>query len=149
MLRAADRRAHRRAAADVQCAAGPTPTEQPRACPAAGGRSAEHYGRDALDVELDLQTALERMHGPRSSGWPTTGVEMPDDTTTTPTGSGEPAVDGVVAGTSVARDSTPRDRRGRGPRTRRSRPRRDVASAISAADSALDQSEAISGEEDG
>ena len=110
--------------------------------------SARRYGRDAVDVDLDLQTALERMHGPRSSGWPTTGVEMPDDTTTTPTGSGEPAVDGVVAGTSVAREARPAPG-GRGPRTRRSRPSRDVTPAVSAADSALDQSEAISGEEDG
>ncbi|HTD77416.1 MAG TPA: hypothetical protein VK898_07260, partial [Chloroflexota bacterium] len=27
--------------------------------------SAEHYGRDALDVELDLQSAMERIRGPR------------------------------------------------------------------------------------
>jgi hypothetical protein len=27
--------------------------------------SAEHYGRDTLDVELDLQSAMERIRGPR------------------------------------------------------------------------------------
>src|SRR5207247_222400 len=27
--------------------------------------SAERYGRDALDVELDLQSALDRVRGPR------------------------------------------------------------------------------------
>ena len=45
--------------------------------------SADRYGRDAVDVDLDLQTALERMQGPRWSGWPTEDPEGPRDVTTT------------------------------------------------------------------
>jgi hypothetical protein len=62
--------------------------------------SAEHYGRDALDVELDLQSALERIRGPRRGA----DVEEPDAAThpepATPSG-GTPAPNGVVTGGEV------------------------------------------------
>ncbi len=63
--------------------------------------SAERYGRDALDVELDLQSALERIRGPRRP----TDVDEPDETArpvepATPD-TGVPAAGTVVAGTEV------------------------------------------------
>jgi hypothetical protein len=62
--------------------------------------SAEHYGRDALDVELDLQSALERIRGPRRG----TDSEEPDRVASpepAPPNSGTPAPNGVVAGGEV------------------------------------------------
>jgi hypothetical protein len=58
--------------------------------------SAERYGRDALDVELDLQSAMERIRGPQKN---TEGTE-PDGSPSepVPTRSGVPRPDGVVAG---------------------------------------------------
>jgi hypothetical protein len=89
--------------------------------------SSSRYGRDAVDVDLDLQSALERMHGPRWSGWATTSPDAADDPTSTSTPVAEdsgPAAGGIVAGSSV-----PLPRRTRGPRTRRSRPRRPEATS--------------------
>jgi hypothetical protein len=84
--------------------------------------SASRYGRDAVDVDLDLQTALERMQGPRWSGWPTAVAAAPGDATTTSEAREDgPGVDQVVAGVSV-----PRGKPARGPRSRRSRPRRSA-----------------------
>jgi hypothetical protein len=57
--------------------------------------SADRYGRDALDVELDLQAALQRIRGPRA---PTADPEV---TTTVATPGGEPLPDGIVAGNEV------------------------------------------------
>ena len=60
--------------------------------------SAERYGRDALDVELDLQSALERIRGPRRS------TEDADDTsvqTTATPNDGLAAPHGVVTGSEV------------------------------------------------
>jgi hypothetical protein len=60
--------------------------------------SAERFGRDALDVELDLQFALERIRGPRRS------TEDADDTsgqTTATPNDGLVAPHGVVAGSEV------------------------------------------------
>jgi hypothetical protein len=62
--------------------------------------SAEHYGRDALDVELDLQSALERIRGPRRCS----DSEDPDRVASpvpAPPNSGTPAPNGVVAGGEV------------------------------------------------
>src|SRR5919202_2861703 len=50
----------------------PPPTPDPSVARALAEASARRYGRDAVDVDLDLQSALERMHGPRWSGWPAT-----------------------------------------------------------------------------
>ena len=89
--------------------------------------SSSRYGRDAVDVDLDLQSALERMHGPRWSGWATTGPEAADDPISSSTPVAEdsgPAAGGIVAGSSV-----PLPRRTRGRRTRRSRPRRPEATS--------------------
>ena len=52
--------------------------------------SAERYGRDALDVELDLQGALERIRGPRR-----TSDADATDAPTGPTGPPEPAAPGI------------------------------------------------------
>ena len=80
--------------------------------------SSSHYGRDAVDVDRDLQTALERMHGPRWSGWPMdTGAE---GKAVPPTGDAGPTVDRVVTGTGVPPGKT---KKPRAPRTRRSRAR--------------------------
>jgi hypothetical protein len=89
--------------------------------------SSSRYGRDAVDVDLDLQSALEHMHGPQWSGWPTAGAEWADNgTTAPPMEDGGPGVDRVVTGTSVARGKTSRAGRTRGPRARRSRRQADV-----------------------
>jgi len=62
--------------------------------------SAERYGRDALDVELDLQSALDRIRGPRKSGdaEETDGSAQPEPAVPD---SGTPTPDGVVAGGEV------------------------------------------------
>ena len=63
--------------------------------------SAERYGRDALDVELDLQSALERIRGPRR----TAEIEEADESTKPPEpaapDTGTPAATGVVVGAEV------------------------------------------------
>ena len=58
--------------------------------------SAEHYGRDALDVELDLQSAMERIRGPQKTS---EGADQENAAPEpAPDGSGAPRADGVVAG---------------------------------------------------
>ena len=109
--------------------------------------SSRRYGRNAVDVDLDLQTALERMHGPHWSGWPATGAEAPVDETTTPEHGG-PAVDQIVAGTSMPQGKAPRAEGKRGTRTRRSRPRRNVG-PTAAPNAGPEQSDSLSGEENG
>ena len=59
--------------------------------------SAEHYGRDALDVELDLQTALERVRGPRRTADDGEGEES----TAVPADVGAPSPAGVIVGNEV------------------------------------------------
>jgi hypothetical protein len=63
--------------------------------------SAERYGRDALDVELDLQSALERIRGPRRLA----EIEEADESTKPPEpaapDTGTPAATGVVVGAEV------------------------------------------------
>jgi hypothetical protein len=63
--------------------------------------SAERYGHDALDVELDLQSALERVRGPRRP----TDAEDADESTKPPEpaapDSGTPAAGTAVAGSDV------------------------------------------------
>ena len=60
--------------------------------------SAERYGRDALDVELDLQSALERIRGPRRPA----EVEETDESTKPPEpaapNTGAPTAGTVIAG---------------------------------------------------
>lgn len=58
--------------------------------------SAEQYGRDALDVELDLQSAMERIRGPQKTSEGAEQDEAPREPV--PAGSGAPRPDGVVAG---------------------------------------------------
>jgi hypothetical protein len=99
-----------------------------------------------VDVDLDLQSAIERIHGPRWSGWGSTSAEAADDAISTPrVEDGGPAVDRVVAGTSVPRGKAPRSGRTRGPRARRSRPPR--ADGPTASDAGPTESEALSQEE--
>jgi hypothetical protein len=108
--------------------------------------SAGQYGRAVVDVDLDLQSAIERMHGPRWSGWGSTSAEAADDAISTALAEdGGPAVDRVVAGTSVPRGKAPRSGRTRGPRARRSRPPR--ADGPTASDAGPTESEALSQEE--
>ena len=63
--------------------------------------SAERYGRDALDVELDLQSALERIRGPQRP----TDTEEADESTQPPQpatpGTGTPADGTVITGPEV------------------------------------------------
>jgi len=63
--------------------------------------SAEHYGRDALDVELDLQSALERIRGPRQPAAADGADEStkPDEPTAPNTGT--PGAAGVILGGGV------------------------------------------------
>ena len=59
--------------------------------------SAERYGRDAPDIELDLQSALERVRGPRTPAQADNAGETTAPTTpATPTGT--PAAGATVAG---------------------------------------------------
>jgi hypothetical protein len=58
--------------------------------------SAEQYGRDALDVELDLQSAMARVRGPQKTAEATEQDNSPPEPA--PDGSGAPREDGVVAG---------------------------------------------------
>jgi hypothetical protein len=58
--------------------------------------SAERYGRDALDVELDLQSALDRIRGPRGNP-DTCGPDAESPVPAVPD-VGIPNPDGVVAG---------------------------------------------------
>jgi hypothetical protein len=64
--------------------------------------SAERYGRDALDVELDLQAASERIRGPRQA---TAAADEAEQSTTPPEtaapDTGAPAAATVVAGAEV------------------------------------------------
>ena len=62
--------------------------------------SAERYGRDALDVELDLQGALERIRGPRRGADPEESDEAVQSETAPPNG-GTPTPQGVVSGAEV------------------------------------------------
>jgi hypothetical protein len=67
--------------------------------------SAERFGRDAIDVELDLQAALERIAGPRQGQ--DTGEQEGNHAapqTATP-GTGTPAAHGVVAGAELLASS--------------------------------------------
>ena len=63
--------------------------------------SAERYGRDALDVELDLQSALERIRGPQRP----TETEGGDESTKPPApaapDTGTPTAGTVIAGAEV------------------------------------------------
>ena len=63
--------------------------------------SAERYGRDALDVELDLQSALERIRGPRRPA----EISEADESTKPPEpavpDTGAPAAGTVIAGAEV------------------------------------------------
>jgi hypothetical protein len=64
--------------------------------------SAERYGRDALDVELDLQAALERIRGPRrpTDGDDANGTAPPAGPV--PPDTGAPTAAAVVVGAEVA-----------------------------------------------
>ena len=63
--------------------------------------SAERYGRDALDVELDLQSAMERIRGPQRP----TDTRETDESTRPPQpatpGTGTPADGTVITGPEV------------------------------------------------
>src|SRR6202163_1401805 len=58
--------------------------------------SAERYGRDALDVELDLQSAMERIRGPRRVSESDEESAKPPELAVPDTGT--PAATGVVVG---------------------------------------------------
>ncbi|MDQ6670320.1 MAG: hypothetical protein M3069_06145 [Chloroflexota bacterium] len=63
--------------------------------------SAECYGRDALDVELDLQSAMERIRGPQRLSESDTTDEPPKPPERAAPGTGAPAATGVVTGAEV------------------------------------------------
>jgi hypothetical protein len=68
----------------------------PTAVMALARLSAEQYGRDALDAELDLQSAMARVRGPQKTSEATERDDSPPEPA--PDGSGAPREDGVVAG---------------------------------------------------
>jgi hypothetical protein len=63
--------------------------------------SAERYGRDALDVELDLQAALDRIRGPRRGSPEETDAAGPTETLVS--NQGIPAPHAVTVGNEVPR----------------------------------------------
>jgi hypothetical protein len=63
--------------------------------------SAEHYGRDALDVELDLQSAMERIRGPQRVPEPDKVDESGKPPEPAAPDTGAPAAAGVVFGAEV------------------------------------------------
>jgi hypothetical protein len=63
--------------------------------------SAEQYGRDALDVELDLQSALERIRGPRTSAQAGNVDESTKPPDPAAPDTGTPAADASVVGAEV------------------------------------------------
>ena len=92
--------------------------------------SAEQYGREALDVELDRQAALARIDGGRrrdaEASEPDGAAGLSWPTLVAP-GSGLPVADGTVRGAEVP-DGSPPTR----PKKRRERPRNRPDSAGSA-----------------
>jgi len=60
--------------------------------------SAERYGRDALDVELDLQSALERVRGPQAPAQANNADESPKPPEPAAPDSGTPAPGASVVG---------------------------------------------------
>lgn len=78
----------------------PPTTGNPLTAASLARHSAERYGRDALDVELDLQSALERIRGPR-----TNSGEGDADASVAPEpaspGRGVPLASAVVVGAEV------------------------------------------------
>jgi hypothetical protein len=119
----------------------PPPTSDPERARILAEASAIRYGRDATDVDLDLQTALERMQGPRLSSWADVGPAAARDSITAKAEGGRPAVDRVVAGTVVPRIRKSPARRFRGPRSRRARSRRQPVQPEPRADSPRDTNE--------
>ncbi|MBV9354312.1 MAG: hypothetical protein JO023_02175, partial [Chloroflexi bacterium] len=102
----------------------PPPPSDPARARLLAEASAAHYGRDAVDVDLDLQTALERMHGPHWPGWPAPESETQTETgvaTMPPTDQGAAAADQVVTGTSVPAAKKARPARARGKKTQRTK----------------------------
>jgi hypothetical protein len=65
--------------------------------------SAERYGRDALDVELDLQSALERIRGPRRPADAEEAEEAARLVEPATSDTGVPAAGTVIAGAEVPR----------------------------------------------
>jgi hypothetical protein len=63
--------------------------------------SAERYGRDVLDVELDLQSALERIRGPQTSTQAEHRDEAPKSPQPSAPNTGTPAAGASVAGAEV------------------------------------------------
>jgi hypothetical protein len=65
--------------------------------------SAERYGRDVLDVELDIQSALERVRGPQSQR-----VDTPTEPPVPPVpdSTGTPAAAATVAGAELPLDAS-------------------------------------------
>jgi len=63
--------------------------------------SAERYGRDALDVELDLQSALERIRGPRQPAAADGADELTKPAEPAAPNTGTPGAAGVVFGDGV------------------------------------------------
>jgi len=71
--------------------------------------SAELYGRDAIDVELDLQSALARIAGPprASDSSDSQPTHQKDPIVAGASGAGTPTAGGVVAGSEVIEPASP------------------------------------------
>jgi TraM recognition site of TraD and TraG len=63
--------------------------------------SAEHYGRDPLDVELDLQSAMERIRGPQHVCESDRTDESAKQTESAASNTGTPAATALIAGAEV------------------------------------------------
>src|SRR5438876_9435353 len=80
---------------------GPPPASDDQLALRLARLSAEHYGRDALDVELDLQSAMERIRGPQQVSESAKRDESAKQAESATPNSGTPAATGVVVGGEV------------------------------------------------
>jgi hypothetical protein len=80
----------------------PPPASDPSVAAAIARDSGERYGRAVIDVELDLQSALNRIAGPSKPGAAASDVKASSESTVpVQPDTGIPAVAGVVAGAEV------------------------------------------------
>ena len=69
--------------------------------------SAERYGRDCLEVELDLQAAAERINGPRPGAPASTDEAYPETAVPAANAAGGASADRTVTGSQLPRPTRP------------------------------------------
>ena len=86
--------------------------------------SAEQYGRDSLEVELDLQAAAERINGPRPGAPANTDEAYPETAVPAANAAGGASADRTVTGPQLPRSTRPGGQRKHGRGSGRERGRR-------------------------